>query len=146
MAKRYHQSKRDRMDERYGMEHREERRMAARMTGERLEHHPDRFNDENRRDRDGERSGPYKYDRSLKRADDLYAGADSRKYREMADAGMIHEDRNAVANLPQNVVYRPYGDPTRYLPEEINDTIIGIDRQKGYDMKKSLEHFYPKKV
>lgn len=29
--KRYHQSKRDRMDERYGMEHYEERKMAKRM-------------------------------------------------------------------------------------------------------------------
>jgi hypothetical protein len=87
-----------------------------------------------------------RYDRSIRSSDDLYAGADSRRYREMADAGMIHEDRRAVANLPQYVVMKPYGDPTRYIPEEINDTIEGIDRQKGYDMRKTLEHFYPKKV
>ena len=132
MAKRYHQSPQDRRDESRGME--------------RLVHQASHFNDKDRHDKEGEASGPYKYDRSYKRADDMYAGADSRRYREMADAGMIHEDRSAVANLPQQVIYRPYGDPTRYIPEEINDTIIGVDRQKGYDMRKTLEHFYPKKV
>jgi hypothetical protein len=60
--------------------------------------------------------------------------------------GYLTEDHNQVANLPQNVIYRPYGDPVPYLPQEIDDTITGIDRQRGYDMKKAMQHLYPKKV
>jgi hypothetical protein len=63
-----------------------------------------------------------------------------------ATGGYLTEDHSQVANLPQHVVYRPYGDPTPYLPQEQDDTITGIDRQKSWDMHQAMKHFAPKKV
>lgn len=77
---------------------------------------------------------------------EYYAGVDPRRRQEMRDAGMIQEDHKAVANLPQNVIMRPYGDAGGYLPEDLDDTISGVNRQMDLDGKKRMEHFYPKKV
>lgn len=77
---------------------------------------------------------------------EYYAGADPRRRQEMRDANMIHEDHRAVANLPQNVIMRPYGDAGGYLPEDLDDTIGGVDRQMNYDGKKRNDGFMPKKV
>lgn len=60
--------------------------------------------------------------------------------------GYLTEDHSQVANLPQHVVYRPYGDPVAYLDQNQDDTITGIDRQRAMDMNKAREHFVPKKV
>ncbi len=109
MAKRYHQSMKDRMDERKG-----ERAMWRRAKMELGAEH--------------------------------YAGADPRRRQEMEDAGMIHEDHNAIANLPQDVkmTYWPKGG--HYIPEELDDTISGIDRQMDRDGMQLKRHFAPKKV
>lgn len=75
-----------------------------------------------------------------------YAGADSRRRRELEDGGMIYEDHNAVANLPQNVIYKSYEKVNSYLPEELDDTIRGIDRQiDDLDGGKVRRHMNPKK-
>ena len=75
-----------------------------------------------------------------------YAGMEPRRRQEMEDAGMIHEDHRAIANLPQEVMIKPYADSERYLPEVLDDTIHGIDKQIDYDDNKRREHFSPKKV
>jgi hypothetical protein len=75
-----------------------------------------------------------------------YAGAEPRRRQEMEDAGMIHEDHNAVANLPQDVMMKYYPREGGYTPEDLDDTIKGIDHQMGYDNRKKMEHFMPKKV
>jgi hypothetical protein len=75
-----------------------------------------------------------------------YAGMDPRRRQELEDAGMIHEDHRAVANLPQEVMIKPYMHTGPYLPEELDDTIEGVNRQIDYDDSKRREHFYPKKV
>lgn len=92
-------------------------------------------------------------DRSARRgyADQMeegsYAGEQARRTQEMEDAGMIREDRNAVANLPQNVMYKPYPKNYDYLPEDLDDTIRGIDVQiKELDGRKRDRGFNPKKV
>ncbi len=77
---------------------------------------------------------------------ELYAGMEPRRRQEMEDAGMIHEDHSAIANLPQNVMIKKYSEPYAYLPEGLDDTIAGVDRQIDYDDSKRREHFYPKKV
>lgn len=77
---------------------------------------------------------------------EYYAGADPRRRQEMRDANMIHEDHRAVSNLPQNVIMKSYGDAGGYLPEDLDDTIAGVDRQMNYDGKKRNDGFYPKKV
>lgn len=76
-----------------------------------------------------------------------YAGEQARRTQEMEDAGMIREDRSAVANLPQSVIYKPYPINNDYMPEDLDDTIIGIDRQiKVLDGNKRDKTMMPKKV
>jgi DNA-binding beta-propeller fold protein YncE len=60
--------------------------------------------------------------------------------------GYLTEDHTQVANLPQNVVYRPYGDPVGILDQDIDDTIYGIDTQRMRDFKKARESWDPRKV
>jgi len=108
-----------------------------------LRHEPDHFNDEAHHDAEPMAGGPYHYDRERH---EPYAGRAGRRHQEMADAGMIHEDHRAIANLPQNVDIKPYPQSYKYLPEDLDDTIRGVDRQMDYDDSKKLSHFYPKKV
>lgn len=75
-----------------------------------------------------------------------YEGAEPRRRQEMQDAGMIREDHRQVANLPQEVIMKPYPMPGGYTPEDLDDTLHGIDRQMGYDNGKKMAHFSPKKV
>jgi len=92
MAKRYHQSHKDRMHEKHGMEHYEKRR-----------HH------------------------------------------EMKEAGMISEDYNAVANLPQHPVMKEWPKSPYGMPGDIDDTISGIDRQMSADNNQRRKHMRPHK-
>lgn len=76
-----------------------------------------------------------------------YAGEQARRTQEMQDGGMIREDRSAVANLPQEVMYKPYPKNRDYLPEDLDDTIKGVDHQiETLDGKKRDRDFMPKKV
>jgi hypothetical protein len=75
-----------------------------------------------------------------------YEGMQSRRTQEMQDAGMIREDHSAIANMPQNVIMRPYPTDRDYTPEGLDDTISGIDRQKGMDHGEMMKHLKPKKV
>lgn len=62
------------------------------------------------------------------------------------DDEMIHEDHRAIANLPQEVMIKAYPKSGPYLPEGLNDSLSGVDRQMDYDDSKRREHFNPKKV
>lgn len=130
MAKRYHQSKAARHREHMGMERRERGPVRG--------HHADHFNDEHHHS--SERSGFI-----FKEAYEPYAGNDARRTQEMQDAGMIRENPSAIANLPQEVMIKAYPKTGPYLPEGLDDTIYGIDRQMDYDDKQRRAHFYPKK-
>lgn len=139
MAKRHHSSKRSSMHRMYDKSYSS------------VSEHRDKFNDEMHHDKDTYKMGPYKYDRQDQYRSGMargehYAGAEPRRRQEMQDAGMIHEDHGAVANLPQNVVMNYYPKDTGYLPENLDDTLRGVDRQMNYDNSKKLDHFYPKKV
>lgn len=123
MAKRYHNSKRS------------------------IEHDMERHNDERRHDAGRERFGSYPYDRQNTRPmDEYYAGSDSRRRQELEDAGMIHEDHRAIANLPQEVRIMAYPKTGPYMPEGLDDTLRGIDQQVNYDDSQRKKHFFPKKV
>ena len=65
---------------------------------------------------------------------------------EAHDRSMIREDHRAIANLPQEVMIKPYPKTGPYMPEDLDDTIRGVDRQMDYDDNKRAEHFFPKKV
>lgn len=75
-----------------------------------------------------------------------YEGHDSRRHQEMQDAGMIREDHSAIANLPQEVMMKPYPKDGNYLPENLDDTLRGVDGQMSMDNSKRRAHNVPKKV
>lgn len=158
MAKRHHQSRRARFHEHAGEERhlhgyhlspkaaREERAMGLHAKYDTLRHEKDMHNDERRHDSMREGSGPYHYDREDHRLSGKYEGYRGRRHQEMSDAGMIHEDQSQIANLPQNVMIRPYPKSGGYLPEDLDDTIRGVDRQMDIDNDQKMRHFFPKKV
>jgi hypothetical protein len=75
-----------------------------------------------------------------------YAGAEARHKQESEDGSMIREDKSAIANLPQNVMIKMYPKPDMALPEDLDDTIRGVDEQMRGDDSKRRENFKPKKV
>jgi hypothetical protein len=81
-----------------------------------------------------------------KRFHEGYAGMDSRKAQERQDGSMISEDHSAMANLPQSVVMKPWPDAGSYMPENLDDTITGINAQKNLDDSKRNANLDPKKV
>jgi hypothetical protein len=86
-------------------------------------------------------------DSKSRRFQEPYAGMDPRRRQELEDAGMIREDHRAVANLPQEVMIKPYPYNSPYLPEGLDDTIRGVDHQIDMlDNRKRQEHMFPKKV
>jgi len=64
-----------------------------------------------------------------------YDSMDARRATERQDAGMIPGDRG-IAMMPQSVVYREYPKQYYNMPEGLNDTITGIDRQVKDDMRR----------
>ena len=67
-----------------------------------------------------------------------YYGSDNmaeRKRMEMEGAAMIKEDRNAIANLPQEVMFKAYPQEA-YSYYNLNDDIKGVDTQVRDDVNK----------
>jgi hypothetical protein len=75
-----------------------------------------------------------------------YAGESARVRMEHHDGGMIMEDHSAVANLPQNVMIKPWEREENYMPENLTDDIRSVDRQINLDKSKRNAHLVPKKV
>lgn len=160
MAKRYHQSKRDRRDERMGMDRyykekdeafekdsirnpirNPERDRGVSFGG--VRHRQPEFNDSHQNAQDDDR--PLYNDFRLY-GNEFYAGMEPRRRQEMQDAGYIREDNDAVANLPQGVIMRPYAKTGPYMPEGLDDSIDGVDNQMYQDDNGRRKHFLPKKV
>ena len=74
-----------------------------------------------------------------------YSNEYARRTQEMQDAGMIHEDRSAIANLPQEVMMKMYPRTGPNMPENLDDTIKGIDSQIDRDDSKRKQHNMPHK-
>jgi len=77
---------------------------------------------------------------------EFYAGMDSRRRQELEDAGMLHENPNAVANMPQEVMMKFYPKTGPFMPEELDDSYQGVDRQMDHDDAQRRRGFAPKKV
>jgi len=75
-----------------------------------------------------------------------YEGHESRRHQEVKDSYMIKEDHSAIANMPQQVMIKPWPAGYSYLPEDLDDSIHGIDRQLGMDDGQTRRHNVPKKV
>ena len=61
--------------------------------------------------------------------DASYSNEQAARTQAMQTAGMIKEDRSAIANMPQSIVYRDYPKNNSYLDGDLDDTISGIDHQ-----------------
>lgn len=142
MAKRHHASKKARHHESMGM-----KRYEKHVHNPGINHEKDKFNDEFHHDKDP-RDGGMGFNNRIAIAanrNEFYAGMDARRRQELEDAGMIHEDSRAIANLPQEVMIKAYPMTGPYLPEGLDDTIKGVDMQMDYDDSQRAGHFYPKK-
>lgn len=75
-----------------------------------------------------------------------YEGHEGRRRQEMMDGMMIKEDHSAIANMPQNVMIKDWPREGGYMPENLDDTLRGVDRQMDLDNSKKHSHLVPKKV
>lgn len=131
-AKRHHASRRARHDEHMGTE-RYERGTVK------VGHMKDHFNDELHHDRDG-------YEMAMPRGENYFPTMSGQGRRALEKPEMIYEDNRAIANLPQEVMIKPYPRTGPYMPEDLDDTQRGVNEQMDYDDKQRASHFYPKKV
>lgn len=69
----------------------------------------------------------------------------SQRRRNDGTAGMISNDYNAMANLPTEVVMRPYPKPYGYLPEDLGNEYTAADRQIAEDSRQMRKSLAPKK-
>lgn len=102
------------------------------------------------KDRRDESRGMKKYEaRMRKDSRDESKGMDEYEHRKMRrrfeDEGMIHEDKSAMANLPQDVKMKPYPKFGYGLNEYLNDTISGVDGQIYDDMSGMKKHLSKEK-
>lgn len=74
---------------------------------------------QNRKDRRDESRGMKRYEERMHDSYRRVTGEDR--------MGMISEDHNDVANLPQEVVYRPYPKMPLGNDYYLDDTIVGVD-------------------
>lgn len=72
--------------------------------------------------------------------------SDARRTQEMQDAGMIRENPAAIANLPQEVMIKPWPVGGAYLPEPLNDTISGVNQQMDQDAPVRKSGYRPEKL
>lgn len=76
-----------------------------------------------------------------------YAGMEGgRRTEEMQDGGMIREDRSKIANLPQEFMIKEYPKAGGYMPEDLDDTISGVDKQLDGDRNGVRKDFHPRKT
>jgi len=76
---------------------------------------------------------------------DMYAGMDPRRRLEQQDGSMLNEDRNAIANLPQDVKYHAWPKAGYYSDYGLDDTIRGINKQMDEDGAEMKKHLQPGK-
>jgi hypothetical protein len=104
-------------------------------------HNADRFNDEKKHQQNS-RDGHMMRDSGSQD----YMGMPTSARRGLERPEMIYEDHRAIANLPQEVMMKPYPRTGPYLPEGLDDSRVGVDRQMDYDDSQRRGHFFPKKV
>lgn len=70
---------------------------------------------------------------------------ESRRHEEMKEAGMISENHSEVANMPQEVKYKPWPKHSYGLDSNLDDTIAGVDRQINKDDSQGRKGMNPHK-
>lgn len=74
-----------------------------------------------------------------------YEGMDARRAQEASDAAMIGGARGH-ANMPQEVIVKSYSKSAGSMPENLDDTMKGIDAQISADNAKKMKHLQKEKV
>lgn len=67
------------------------------------------------------------------------------KYYSSKKGGMLSENRSAVANMPQEVIYKAYPQGMQDFDAQLDDTIAGIDAQMSADRSKAKAKLKPMK-
>ena len=75
-----------------------------------------------------------------------YDGRADRRMQEARDAGMISENPSAIANLPQEVMIKSWPQGGAYLPEPLNDSISGVNKQMNEDAISRKSGYNPEKL
>lgn len=75
-----------------------------------------------------------------------YEGLDARRKQERSDSEMMGSMVSAQANMPQDLIMKAYPKAAGSMPENLDDTIKGIDSQLGEDNSKKSKNMKPKKV
>lgn len=75
-----------------------------------------------------------------------YVGMEARLDQEREDGMMLREDPYAIANMPQDVKIKMYPKDGRGLPEDLDDTIVGVDRTISMNKDKMRRYMKPTKV
>lgn len=65
------------------------------------------------------------------------------KYYSSKKGGMLSENKGAVANMPQEVVYRAYPKGMEDFDAQLDDTMAGIDAQMREDYAKAKKNIKP---
>jgi|SRR5690606_12602991 len=92
------------------------------------------------RDRMHESQGEFRHMLKEARSREAYADYDSRRRLEHEDYYMIHEDKSAMANLPQEAMIKQFPRTRFNLDPYLDDTQVGIDRQIDGDLGKMRKH------
>lgn len=71
--------------------------------------------------------------------------AKKRYYDSMDYSGMIKSSNTEFANMPTQVVFKAYPAGSGYLPEKLDDSIKGIDKQMMKDNAKKMGNLQPEK-
>ncbi len=74
-----------------------------------------------------------------------YEGLNNARDMERTSFNMISEDKHAIANLPQEVMYKAWPKARHYHDYGLDDTIRGIDEQMDKDNGKMESHLQPEK-
>lgn len=67
------------------------------------------------------------------------------KYYSSKKGGMLSENHGAVANMPQEVIYKAYPKGMEDFDAQIDDTIAGIDAQMSKDYSQARRRIKPMK-
>jgi len=77
----------------------------------------------------------------------MYEGVDERRKQEAEDSSLFGGSHHMYfANMPTEVIFKTVGRPHSGMPENLDDTMKGVDRQIGTDEMDLHKHLHPKKV
>jgi len=73
------------------------------------------------------------------------AGRDPRRHLEREESHMIGAGQHDFANMPQHITMKEWPSDHVGMPEDLDDSIRGIDRQMGEDNSRKHKNLSPHK-